>query len=183
MAPGHPRAQLARARALDQAGDALAAVAAYETAIARRRDPVALLELADLLRRSDRPTSADARVREAERLAPDEPGALALHYARHGVLTEQALFLAESGLREHATIESHAAHALALWRAGQIDQARRASDRALRLGTQDARFHLHRALIERDAGDANRSQHHAEHAFRLNPRVDPLLAAELRASL
>lgn len=183
LAPDDPRARLLRARALRQGGQVGEAIGAYEDLVSEQPSPDSLLELAELLRAEGRVVEAERRVQQAVQRTADDPATIALYYARRGLRPGWSLFLAAANLQGHDTIEAHATHALALWRSGRLGEARKASNRALRLGTPDASLYLHRALIERDAGDLDRARHYAERAFEINPSADPLLAGELRGSL
>jgi tetratricopeptide (TPR) repeat protein len=86
-----------------------------------------------------------ARV-ERDGLAHD-PRTLALFYAERGERLALALKLAREGLKSRADVYSHDVLALALYRAGKLDEARGHMHEALALGTPDARFKSHGALI------------------------------------
>jgi hypothetical protein len=73
-------------------------------------------------------------------------------------------------------------YAWVLFRAGRLDDARRASEQAMRLGTPDARILYHAGAIRIAVGDpAGRAL--VEKALALNPRFDATGAAEARALL
>ncbi len=182
-APDDARARLLRSRALRQLGRYDEAIASLDAWADAHADVASLVELADLLTEVGRETEARDWLRRAEMQRDEDPAALAVHDLRHALRLEQALEWTEYNLRVHATIEAHAMHALALWRSGRLDEARAASERALRLGTRDAELYLHRALIERDAYDIAGAREFAALAFEINPSVDPRLARELGRDL
>lgn len=75
------------------------------------------------------------------------------------------------------------AYAWALYRAGRLQDARLASGRALRLGTQDARLLYHAGAIELAAGDRVRGRRLLAQALALNPAFDLNEAAQARTLL
>ncbi|WP_437754126.1 tetratricopeptide repeat protein [Sorangium sp. So ce1389] len=103
---------------------------------------------------------------------------LALYYATKGLEREEALRLAaaERGLR--ADIYTEDTHAWALYRAGKLPEARAASDKALSLGTRDARLLYHAGAIRIALGDLEEGERLVRTALDLNPRFDMTGAAE-----
>lgn len=75
------------------------------------------------------------------------------------------------------------AQAWALFGAGRVDEARRASRRALRLGTRDARLIYHAGAIALAAGEAKRGRALLAQALALNPGFDFHDAKQARALL
>jgi Flp pilus assembly protein TadD len=115
-------------------------------------------------RRGDRLTLAlfylakNRDLEEAERLLRDE------HSGRGGIYVDDAL-------------------AFLLYRQGRLAEARTASDRALRLGTPDARLLYHAGAIRLAAGERTAGRRLLQRALRQNPVFDWTGAAEARALL
>jgi uncharacterized membrane-anchored protein len=68
--------------------------------------------------------------------------------------------------------------AFALYRAGELEAARRLSVEVIASGTRDARLLYHAGVIASAAGDAERGRALIAQALRLNPRFDPLLTEQ-----
>jgi Flp pilus assembly protein TadD len=75
------------------------------------------------------------------------------------------------------------AYAWALYRAGHVDEARRMSAQALRLGTRDARLLYHAGAIAIAAGDRAHGRGLVTQALALNPGFDFTGSAEARKLL
>ncbi|WP_441291141.1 tetratricopeptide repeat protein [Sorangium sp. KYC3313] len=103
---------------------------------------------------------------------------LALYYATRGLERDEALRLAGAERAVRADIYTEDTHAWALYRAGKLAEARAASDRALALGTRDARLLYHAGAIRIALGDVARGERLVRDALDLNPRFDMTGAAE-----
>ncbi|MGK3985336.1 tetratricopeptide repeat protein [Sorangium sp. So ce136] len=126
----------------------------------------------------DHAGAAEAYARAVDAGRRSDRRTLALYYATKGLEREEALRLAaaERGLR--ADIYTEDAHAWALYRAGKLPEARAASDRALALGTRDARLLYHAGAIRIALGDLEEGERLVRTALDLNPRFDMTGAAE-----
>ena len=191
------RAALARTPAYVHANAGLARVEAargeYAVAIARLRRVVAALPipayvilLGDTLRASG---DEDAARREYALV-----GAIERLFAANGVRTElqTAVFDLDHGRNVAAALQrARAAHrsapgiyaedalAWGLLRLGRCEEARAHSVRALRIGTRDALFVFHRAMIERCLGDAS-ARSWFRRALSINPHFSLLWAPVAR---
>jgi tetratricopeptide (TPR) repeat protein len=96
---------------------------------------------------------------------------LALFYATKDRAPDEALRLIEAERAVRGGIYVDDTYAWALFRAGRIPEARKASDRALRLGTPDARLLYHAGAIQLAAGD-NKGLKLVRKALALNPKFD-----------
>jgi tetratricopeptide (TPR) repeat protein len=159
------------------------AIAALERVVERQPAAEELLRLAELLAARGKHAEAARYLARAKILARHDPLPLALYYARQDMEHERALELAEKAAAERATIYTHDALALALLRAGRIEDAAAAMARALALDTPDARLLLHRGLIELAGGHGSAARASLEQANQQNPHADPLLARELLSKL
>ena len=108
---------------------------------------------------------------------------LALFYATKNRDIDEALRLIEEERALRGGIYVDDTYAWALYRAGRIAEARKASERALRLGTKDARLLYHAGTIRRAAGDEVGGRKLVGQALALNPRFDWTGAAEARKLL
>ena len=107
---------------------------------------------------------------------------LALFYATKDRDHDEALRLLEEERRGRGGPYVDDAQAWALYRAGRIGEAQQASERALRLGTRDARLLYHGGAIRLAAHDPS-GRVLIERALALNPGFDSTGAAEARELL
>lgn len=114
--------------------------------------------------------------RKADRLT------LAQFYATKNRAIDEALRLIEEERRVRNNIYVDDTYAWIIYRTGRIEEARRASDRALRLGTRDARLLFHAGAI-RIAGGDPKGRKLIQQALALNPKFDWTGAAEARKLL
>ena len=137
---------------------------------------------------------------DARQALGDEPGAqeaydrvvrdgradrrtLALFYATKSRQIDEALRLAEAERGTRDDLYTEDAYAWALFRAGRLEDARAAADRATRLGTPDARLLYHAGAIRIAAGEERAGRDLVQAALRLNPEFDLTGAAEARRLL
>lgn len=176
-------AMVLRARALAMQGQREDAIAQLEAVVKRLPHVADLLVLSEWLDAEGRHDEAQRRLAQAEQLASADPRPLAHHYARHDIEPTRALALAEQELQARRNIAALDTHALALIRAGRLDAAERALERAMQLGTQSAEMLLHQSLLSLERGDRAMARTTLEAALALNAHADPLLVAELRREL
>jgi len=182
--PDYPAALVGRGRVALAKGDAASAIS--DLAKAQHLHP--LVETAWLL--GDAYTLAGDG--ERARLAYDE----AARQGRRGDKFTLALFLASKNQnpaeavrllveerRNRGGIYVDDAYAWALYRAGRIDDAHRASMQALRLGTRDARLLYHAGAIQIAMHDRSRGRRLITQALAMNPGFDLTGAAEARQLL
>jgi tetratricopeptide (TPR) repeat protein len=93
----------------------------------------------------------------------------ALFDVDHSVRLPRALIRARAAYRDRPSIDGDDVLAWALARNGRCQEALGYSNRALRLGTQDATKFFHRALIERCLGDSEEARGWFRRALKLNP--------------
>ncbi|AUX25940.1 hypothetical protein SOCEGT47_064930 [Sorangium cellulosum] len=103
---------------------------------------------------------------------------LALYYATKGLERDEAVRLAAAERAVRGDIYTEDACAWALYRAGELTEARAASDRALALGTRDARLLYHAGAIRIALGARKEGERLVRAALDLNPRFDMTGAAE-----
>ena len=93
----------------------------------------------------------------------------ALFDVDHGLRLEQALSRARRAQRERPSIYADDVLSWALARTGRCGEARRYSERALRLGTLDAPTFFHRGMIERCLGRHAEAKRWFRRALATNP--------------
>ncbi|WP_437936153.1 hypothetical protein [Sorangium sp. So ce341] len=103
---------------------------------------------------------------------------LALYYATKRLERDEAVRLAAAERAVRGDIYTEDTLAWALYRAGRLSEARAASDRALALGTRDARLLYHAGAIRIALGDLDRGERLVRAALDLNPGFDWTGAAE-----
>jgi tetratricopeptide (TPR) repeat protein len=137
-------------------------------------EPAALAKLGDLEARAGNGDAAEECYAAVEEIA-SRPGAyqsayareLALFYADHRKNAGQAVELAARDLGIRRDVYAFDTLAWVLYRSDRIDDARRAIDKALRLGTRDATLHYHAGMIYLRAGDPTRARTHLREAVDL----------------
>ncbi|MCC6557305.1 MAG: tetratricopeptide repeat protein [Polyangiaceae bacterium] len=174
----YPPALAGKARVALATGDHARAIELIERAY--RQSP--LVETAWLLgdarqAAGDAAGAAEAYARVVRTGRQTDPRTLALYYATRDLEREEAVRLAEAERRVRDDIYTADTLAWALYRAGKIPEARAASDRAIALGTRDARLLYHAGAIRIAAGDRAGAALVRE-ALRLNPKFDVTGAAE-----
>jgi tetratricopeptide (TPR) repeat protein len=181
-------ATLASARAAQ--GRPEAAISLYERAIAIVPDPTTLAAVGDLYAAAGNDRTARDRYATVEAIATlggtnrqVYDRSLALFRADHGGDLVEALAIARGSLRARRDVYGHDALAWVLYRMGRPDAARRASDRALMLGTPDPRLWFHAGMISAALGDEARARRELGTALAFSPVFDPLLAPIARDTL
>jgi tetratricopeptide (TPR) repeat protein len=108
---------------------------------------------------------------------------LALFYATKNRDVEEAQRLIEEERRGRGGIYVDDVHSWVLFRAGRLAEARTASQRAIRLGTKDARLLYHAGAIRIASGEEIAGRNLVRQALALNPSFDRTGAEEARALL
>jgi len=108
---------------------------------------------------------------------------LALFYADHGVRLTEALNIARQQARERRDIKTLDALAWVLFKNGKMQEALRASQQALRLGTKDPMMLYHHGMIARELGQQQKATESLEQALAANPHFHPYHAEQARMAL
>jgi tetratricopeptide (TPR) repeat protein len=101
---------------------------------------------------------------------------LAYFYADHDLKLTEALELARRELDYRRDIYAYDLLAWTLYKNGNTDDACDAIQRALRLGTQDAKLFYHAGMIYRAAGEREKAAEFLSRALATNPYFHPLFA-------
>ncbi len=181
-------AGLARARTAQ--GRVAEAIAGYEKAIAVSPQPDYLAALGDLYALAGDPARARDQYAAVEAIATlaavnrqiyDRQ--LALFYADHDMKAADAVAIAKASLDRRADVYGYDAHAWALLKNGAPTEARASEERALALGTTDARLWYHAGMISMALGEVDRARNELRHALDLSPNFDALQAPRARTAL
>ncbi|MEP7125649.1 MAG: hypothetical protein ABJE95_32265, partial [Byssovorax sp.] len=103
---------------------------------------------------------------------------LSLFFATKGRDTDEAVTLAQAEKKVRDDLYTEDALAWALYRKGDITGARAASDKAMALGTKDARLLYHAGAIRIAGGEKAAGEKLLREALKLNPAFDRSGAAE-----
>ena len=189
-APGYYIALAGLARERAAQGHTTDAIARFRQAIATVPQPDALAALGDLY--TLRHDEADARIQYDTIAATATLAdinrqvynrALATYEADHDVAVDEALRLAEGELTVRRDVYGYDIDAWALYKNHRYDDAKRAADRALALGTPDARLLYHAGMIDAALGADGSAIDRLGAALRISPRFDPVQVATARATL
>jgi len=156
------------------------AIQKYEQAVKILPDPVFVAALGDLYELAGRRQEAGAQFALCEKLGTLAAAngevynrLLAQFYADHDLKPDEAYRLAEREYEVRRDIYGADALAWAAFKAGRLDEARRASKGSLRLGTEDAKLFYHAGIIARASGDAATARTYLQRALKLSPQFDP----------
>lgn len=181
-------AGLARARAAQ--GRTADAIAGYEKAVAVSPQPDYLAALGDLYslagdqaRARDQYAAVEAiaTLAAANRQLYDRQ--LALFYADHDQKTADAVAIAKASLDRRADVYGYDAYAWALLKDGAAADARVNEERALAIGTPDARLWYHAGMISMALGDVDRARSELRRSLDISPNFDALQASRARTAL
>jgi len=108
---------------------------------------------------------------------------LALVYANQDRNLPGALQLAQADFEVRQDVYTYDALAWALFKNKRYEEARKASDQSLKLGTPEAQFFYHAGMIANALGDRAAARTQLEKALRLNTGFDIRQAAIARQTL
>jgi len=108
---------------------------------------------------------------------------LALAFADHGRNLEHALAMVREEMKTRRDVYEWDAMAWVLYKNKKYEEARKASGKALELGTPEPAFHYHAGMIALALGDKEAARKHLGHALSLNHNFDFKQAAAARQAL
>ena len=190
LLPDYVYAQAGLARVRAAQGQADAAIALYQRAIAHMPLPEFVIGLGELQESLGRAADAARQyelVGAMQRLfkssGVDTDLELALFEADHGKDPAATVDLARAAYERRPSVKAADTLAWALYKAGRLAEARLYADEALRLGTQDALMLYHAGTIAQAQGDAAAARKLLGQALDLNPHFSPLFAPLARQAL
>lgn len=170
----------AKARARIAAGDNEAAIDFYKRAQDRVPLPDTAIALGDLYTKLGRTDDAKKQYELVEFIErTSASGAtysrqLALFYADHGVRLDDALKIMQREREARSDIYTCDALAWVLFKKGDLANAKKSIEEALRLGTRDARINYHAGMIYQALGERRDAAKHLQEALKINPSFDIL---------
>lgn len=180
----YPPALVGKGRVALATGDAAAAAALFDRAYKASPLVETAWLLGDARAAAGDTKGAEEAYAEVERRGRAGDGrTLALFYATKGRSPDEALRLAEAERKTRDDLYTEDAYAFALYRKGKLPEARAASDKALALGTPDARLLYHAGAIRIAAGDKAGGEKLVREALAKNPKFDLTSAAEAASLL
>jgi tetratricopeptide (TPR) repeat protein len=108
---------------------------------------------------------------------------LALFYANHNIKAEDAYSQAEKEYQIRKDIYGADTLAWTALKAGKLTEAQNAIKEALKLGTKDAKFFYHAAMIAQASNDNKTAQDYLQRALTLNPQFEPLQSLQAKKIL
>lgn len=148
--PGHPFAVVGYAKSLEAVGKRSEARALLEDLVKKSPTPDVHARLGDLFHAEGRDQEAERQYALAEaawRSDAPEPKNLARFLADRGEKVDEAVVIAEEAIKVRHDIFTEDALAWAYFKAGRVEEARRAIRLALRTGTRDRDILRHAEAI------------------------------------
>jgi tetratricopeptide (TPR) repeat protein len=187
--PGYVYALAGEARVAAARGDTDQAIGLYQEAADRVPFPEFLVALGEAQQAEGRTSDADATfdlVRDIEGLfkanGVNTDLDLALFESEHGD-PATALDLARAAYAATPNIKAADALGWALYKNGQLDEARQRADEALRLGTKDPSYLYHAGTIASAEGDDDQARDWLGASLSMNAHWSPLHAPRAAAAL
>jgi len=179
--PDYHHALAGRGRVALALGDAKAAVSFLARATAKSRSVEMQWRLGDALSAAGDEAGAKKAYDEVvSRGKLEDHRTLAQFLATKNRDADLAVDLARKEMAIRPGIYTEDALAWALYRKGELEEAKRLSARALRLKTPDATLELHRGAILIASGDREEGVALVRRALERNPELDPTSAAEAK---
>ena len=108
---------------------------------------------------------------------------LAYFYADHDMKPKEGLELARRELNYRRDIYAYDVLAWNLYKSGELESAREAIDRALKLGTRDAKLFFHAGMIHHGLGELDKAREFLSRALAINPHFHILFAEQATRTL
>jgi tetratricopeptide (TPR) repeat protein len=173
--PGDYRALAALARLRANNGRYAEAIMLYQEAIAVVPMPIFIAELGDLYAKSGNRTEAQKQYALVEYIGllghinqVLHNRDLALFYADHDTKLAEALDLAQKELEVRRDVYTWDALAWALYKNGKLEEAAKASEKAMHFGTRDALLLFHAGMIADGLGHREQARNELEKALQIN---------------
>jgi tetratricopeptide (TPR) repeat protein len=181
-------AGMARVRAAQ--GQISTATTLYQQAIERMPLPEFVIALGELHEAAGQQKEADQQYQLVQAMQQlfkangvDTDLELALFEADHGRDPHATVAMARAAYQRRPSIKGADVLGWALYRAGQLTEARSYAEQALRLGTQDAVMLYHAGTIAQAQGDSAAARTWLGQAVALNPAFSPLYGPQAQQAL
>jgi tetratricopeptide (TPR) repeat protein len=166
------------------------AIDVFRRTIAVRPDPLFYMAKGDLhaklgnVRAAKREYAlAESSILESGATPAEYGRELSLFYSERNLKSARALELAQADLALRQDIFAFDTLAWALYRNARWQEGAEAIEKALRLGTRDARLHYHAGMIFHRLDRSREAREHLSLALSINPRFSILGADEARKTL
>lgn len=181
--PNHPYALLGLARVHAQRRQDDQAIAIARGVLEKAPSVATAAFVGDLYARNGRTAEAERCYALAEAIGRDTTSdeSLAGFLAERGRRVAEAVAMAEAASRRRQDIRTLDGLAWAYFKAGRLEDARSASERALRTGTRDRRIVLHAAAIRAAGGDRAAARALVRRAAAREAEFDVLAASQVAA--
>ena len=175
-------------------GRARAAVADWENAIkfytqAQTKVPTTLtvISLGDVYAKTGNAAKAkeqyDLAVFIEQKLGNLDQRALALLWADQDIKLDEALAIAEKEHSNRKDVYTADIYAWSLYKKGNLTEARKISQEAMRLKTKNALFYYHAGMIEKGLGNNKAAKDLLQKALQINPAFDTLQTEKAQSAL
>jgi tetratricopeptide (TPR) repeat protein len=188
--PGDYRALAALARLRANNGRYAEAIELYQRAIAVVPMPIFIAELGDLYAKTGDQANAQKQYALVEYIGllghvnqVLHNRDLALFYADHDMKLTEALDLAQKELEVRHDVYTWDALAWALYKNGKLEDAARASQKAMRFGTRDPLLLFHAGMIAEGQGQREHARTELKQALQINPHFHLVYANEAKQRL
>jgi len=187
--PDYHLALAAKARARVASGDTNAAVELYKRAEERVPLPDTAIALGDLYTKLGRLDEAKKQYDLVEFIEHTSASSgtysrqLALFYADRETRLDEALAIARGEREKRSDIYTCDALAWVLYKRGELAEAKKSIDEAMRLGTRDARIMYHAGMIYKGLDDPRNAARYLKLALAINPSFDVLQADVAKQTL
>ncbi len=188
--PNYVYAQVGLARIKAAQGDLDGAITVYSQVTQRMPLAEFIIELGDLYGAAGKPTEANRQyelVRAIQKLytqnGVDTDLEMALFDADHEYNLPQALAHAKQEYAARPSLKAADVLSWTLYKSGDYKAAAEASQKALRLGTQDSLMFYHAGIIATKQGQTAEARSYLEKALSLNPNFSLLHAPQARQTL
>lgn len=189
LLPDYKPAILAKAKSLASLNDYDGAARVLSSLEDGESDPDVNILLAHMHSRKGDAQKSEEYLRRGERAEAEnlgvagEQGHVAMLWADHDMNLPDALKIAESEYARQKDIYTTDLLAWCLYKNGRFEEAKKLSQKAVSLKTNDARLYYHAGMIESALGNKPAARSMLEKALRLNPEFDLRQADAARQAL